>query len=76
MWASGGLGVLARVWEWMVGLEIGVQGALGTGSGTLHDVEIDHGGGDVGVTQKVLHGADVGTVFKEMGSEAVTKYMR
>ena len=60
----------------MAGLGIGVPGALGTGSGTLHDVEVDHGGGDVGVPHEVLYGADVGTVFKEMGSEAVTKYMR
>ena len=45
----------------MVGLAVDVPGALGTGSGALHDVEVDHGGGDVGVTHQVLDGADVGT---------------
>ena len=57
----------------MVGLEVEVQGTLSTGSGALHDVEVGHGGGDVGVTHQVLDGADVGTGFKEMGCEAVTQ---
>jgi hypothetical protein len=32
----------------------------------LHDMEIDHGGFDVGVSQKRLDGADIGARLKEM----------
>ncbi len=35
-----------------------------TCAGSFHDVEINHGGGDVGVTQKTLNGPDVGPGFK------------
>ena len=48
----------------MMGSQVEVQGVLGIGSGALHDVEVDHGGGDVGVTHQVLDGADVGVGFE------------
>jgi len=38
----------------MVGLEVEVQGAPGTGPRALHDVEVDHGGGDVGMAEASL----------------------
>ena len=44
----------AAVWRWVEGLEVEVQGALGTGTGALHDVEVDHGGGDVGMAEASL----------------------
>lgn len=32
-------------------------------SRTLHDVQVDHGGGDVGMAKQALDGADVGSGF-------------
>ena len=43
-----------------------VERAGATSSGTFHDVEVNHGGGDIGVPEEVLHGSDVDTTFKEM----------
>ncbi len=37
------------------------------------DVGVDLGGGDVGVAEHSLNGAEVGTVHKEVGSEAVAQ---
>jgi hypothetical protein len=37
----------------------------------LEDVGIDLGGGDVGVAEQLLNGADVGAGFQEMGGKAV-----
>ena len=47
--------------NWMIlrGLEV-VQGAGCASTWAFHDVEVDHGGGDIGVTEEVLDGADVG----------------
>ena len=53
-----------------------VQGAGGTDSRAFHDVEVDHGGGDVGMAEEILHGADVGTGFKQMGCKTVAQTMR
>ena len=36
---------------------------------TFHDVQINHGGGDVGMTQEALDGADVGSGFQQVGGE-------
>lgn len=49
--------VLRRI----AGLEVEVQWAPGTGSGALHDVEVNHRGFDRGVAHQVLDGADVGS---------------
>ena len=46
-----------------------VQRAWGSGTRFLDDVEADHGGGDVGVAEEVLDGADVGSAFKEVCRE-------
>ena len=51
------------------GLE--VEGAGGSGAFAVGEVEVDHGGGDVGVAEDVLEGADVGVGIEEMGGEAV-----
>ncbi len=42
-----------------------VQRAWGSGTRFLDDVEVDHGGGDVGVAEEVLDGADVGALFED-----------
>ena len=42
-------------------------------AGALHDVEVDHGGGYVGMAEKVLDGADVDAAFEEVGCETVTE---
>lgn len=34
-------------------------------------MEVDHGGGDIGVAEDVLEGADIGVGIEEMGGEAV-----
>ena len=41
-----------------------VQGAGSACAGTFHDVEVDHGSGDVGMAEKALDGADVGAGFE------------
>ena len=41
-----------------------VQGAGSARARTFHDVEVNHGGGDVGVAEKALDGADVGAGFE------------
>ena len=43
-----------------------VERAGATSSGTFHDVEVNHGGGDIGVPEEVLHGSDVDAVFEQM----------
>ena len=45
----------------------------GTCSRALHDVEVDHGGGDVGIAQQALDGADVRSNFQEMGGPALPR---
>lgn len=44
------------------------------GHGTfLHDMGVDHGGADILVPEQLLNGADVVTVFKQVGGKAVAK---
>ncbi len=43
-----------------------VQGAGCARAGTFHDVEVDHGGGDVGMAEKAFDCADVGAGFKQV----------
>jgi hypothetical protein len=50
------------------GLEI-VQWTGSTCARPLHDVQVDHGGGDVGMTEKALNGADVGAGFEQVRRE-------
>ena len=40
-------------------------------SGAFHEVEVDHGGGDVGMTEKTLNRSNVGYGYQEMGGEGV-----
>jgi len=56
-----GIVVFQTGWRRRLESEVEIQGALGTGSGALHNVEINHGGFDRGVAHQVLDGADVGT---------------
>jgi hypothetical protein len=53
-----------------------VQGAGCARAGTFHDVEVDHGGGDVGMAEEVLNGADVRSGFEEMGGDGMAKEWR
>ena len=46
-----------------------VEWAGSAGSRTLHDVQVDHGGGDVGMAKQALDGADVGSGFQQVGGE-------
>lgn len=50
-----------------------VQGAGGARVGTFHDVQINHGGGDIGMAEEVLDGADVGFGFEEVGGEGMAQ---
>ena len=47
-----------------------VGGALNTGGATVQDVGVDHGRGDVLVTEQLLDSTDVAAVFQEVGCEA------
>jgi len=40
-----------------------IERAWTTGTRAFDDVKVDHGGGDVGVAEEVLDGADVGAVL-------------
>ena len=37
------------------------------------DVEVDHGGGDVGMAEEILDGADVGAALEQAGCEGVAE---
>jgi hypothetical protein len=50
-----------------------VQWAGSICSRTLHDVQVDHGGGDVGIAQQALDGADVRSNFQGMGGPALLR---
>ena len=50
-----------------------VERAGASGAGAFHDVEVNHGGGDVSMAEKVLNGPDVDAAFEEVGCEAVAK---
>ena len=39
----------------------------------LDDVEVDHGGGDVGMAEEILDGADVGAALEQAGCEGVAE---
>jgi len=34
---------------------------------------VDHGGGDIGMTEQFLNGADVGAVGQQMGGKGMTQ---
>lgn len=52
-----------------------VKRTRATGTRSLHDVKVDHGGGDVRVAHQVLDGADVGSALEEMGGKGMTHAM-
>jgi hypothetical protein len=69
--------------SWRAKLKIGnvfgleaIQGAGSTRSRAFHDMEVDHGGGDVGMAEKVLDGADVGAGFEQVRGERMAKGVR
>ena len=41
----------------------------------FHDMQVDHGGGDIGMTQEALDGPDVGFRLEEMGGEGMAHGM-
>jgi len=52
-----------------------IYGTLDVHSRTIHHMGIDHGGGHVCMPQQFLDGADICSVFQQMGGEGVTKGM-
>ena len=53
-----------------------VQGAGSTRARTFHDVEVNHGGGDVGMTEETLNGADVSAGLKQVRREGMAHRVR
>jgi hypothetical protein len=51
----------------------GVEGAADAERAAVEDVGVDHGGGDVAVTEELLDGAYVVAGFKEVGREGVAE---
>ena len=76
--AMGGLAVSMGGCGW-VGGEAGgageeehaVEGAADAEAASVEDVGVDHGGGDVGVAEELLDGADVVAALEEVGGEGV-----
>ena len=52
---------------------IEIQGTGCTCARFFHDVEVDHGGGDVRMTEEVLNRADIDTGFQEVGGEGMSE---
>ena len=52
-----------------------IEGTGAAGTRTFDDMEVDHGGGDVGMSEKILNGADVGAALKQARSERVAERM-
>jgi len=42
-----------------------------SGAGPLHDVQLDHGRGDIGMPHQCLNGSDVHAAFEQVGGEGV-----
>lgn len=48
----------------------------GTGcacAGFFHNVEVDHGGGNIRMSEEVLDGADIDTGFQQVGGEGMSE---
>lgn len=52
-----------------------IEGAFDAGGAESADVGVDHGGGDVGVAEQFLDGAEILTGFEEVGGEAMSEGM-
>ena len=50
-----------------------VEGGDGIAKGVAGEVGVDFGGGNAFVAQHLLHGAEVGSVFDQLGGEGVTQ---
>lgn len=57
----------------IAGKESEIEGAGGSGSFFVGEMEIDHSGGDVGVAENVLESSDVGVGVEEVRGEAVSE---
>lgn len=51
------------------------QGSGSACSGSFHDVAVDHGGGDVGMAEEALVGADVGAGFEQVCGEGLKRLL-
>ena len=50
-----------------------IERAWRAGSGALHDVEVNHRGGDVGVTEQILNRSNVDAALQQVGGETVAQ---
>src|SRR5215510_15380576 len=62
-------------WVARIMTEKGSPRGFGPLPGPVQDVSVEHGGADVGVAEKLLHGADVVVVLEKMGGEGVAERM-
>ena len=54
----------------------GIERAADAEAGFVEDVGVDLGGGEVGVAEEFLDGAEIVVVFEEVGGEAVAEGVR
>lgn len=54
------------------GLEV-VEGAASASARAFHDVEVDHGGRDIGMAEEGLDGSDVGAGFEQVCGERMAE---
>ena len=52
---------------------MGMEGGDGVAEGVAGEVGVDFGGGNAFVAKHLLHGAEVGSVFDQLGGEGVTQ---
>ena len=50
-----------------------IERTRAAGTRAFDEVEVDHGGGDVGMAEEILDGSDVGAVLEEAGCKRVTE---
>jgi len=50
-----------------------VEGAWTARAGTFHDVEVDHGGGNVRMAEQILDCPDVDAAFEKVGGERMAQ---
>ena len=58
-----------------LGLQEPVGWTLNSSATPIQDVRVDHGRTDIAVTEQLLHGPDIVSIFQQMGGERMSQRM-